>query len=186
MVADHDIFGLEVAVHQTDRVRSHQPLPRPAKHLDDLGPGTRRGLEPSLERLSLHELHGDEYPPVVIAHVVHGDDVRVGQASHRLGLAEQAAHVEIGVGQRSMQQLDRDLAAELRIVGGVHRPHASDADLFEQHVPTEHRAASGPVVVADVATLLAGARPGLGHDGGLFAHEGASIRQRGSEPVPLP
>jgi hypothetical protein len=99
-----------------------------------------------LERPASDVLHRDEHAAVDDPHVVHGHDVRVRQTSHRLRLAEQArlhlgGHVPLR--ERGSQDLDRDLAIELRIERGVHHAHRPLAEHVEQDVPSHHGGGRG-------------------------------------------
>ena len=83
-------------------------------------------LRPEAGGVALDELHRDEDLVLERADVVDDDDVRVRQARDRLRLAQRPLPP---LGQRhararlDAQQLDRDLAIQLRIVGRVHLAH---------------------------------------------------------------
>ena len=53
----------------------------------------------------------------VLAPVVHGHDVRVGQPGRRPGLGLEAAEERAVARQRRVQELDRDLPSQGRVVG---------------------------------------------------------------------
>ena len=90
VLVEQDVVGLEVAVHEAGGVRGREAAPRRDEDVEDLAP--RAGLvgEPALDRPARDELHRQEHLVLEHADVVHGDDVRVRQARHRLRLAQQA------------------------------------------------------------------------------------------------
>ena len=83
---------------------------------------------------------------------------------HRLGLAQQPRLALAGLvasrWRRLPQQLDRDLAIELRIVGGVHLAGAAGAERDEQHVATGARARRQHVLEQPLGSAGAAARGG--------------------------
>jgi hypothetical protein len=94
-----------------------------------------------------------------------GDDVGVGQLRQRLGLAQQLGSPGAGsLPAPSCQELEGDLAVELRVVGCVHHADAARADLAEDDVATDRRAAG--------ELVREGGRPGhRGTCGGLCRFE---------------
>jgi hypothetical protein len=143
VVVDHHVVGLEVAVDQPGRVGRRDPAGDVGEqHAQELGPAARPLLAPTAERLAaVHELHGDPHLIAVRADVVDGDHVGVRELGQRLGLAQQP-EAPMGSRRRSgSSKLERDLAVELRIVGGVHDAHAAGAEPVEQDVAPDHRAA---------------------------------------------
>ena len=86
-----------------------------------------RGGDQVLEARALDEAHRDEEAPVVVAGAVDRDDVRVLEARG----GERLAHEELAqVGRRRRaraDQLQRDGAPELGVVGAVDDAHAADA-----------------------------------------------------------
>jgi hypothetical protein len=85
---DHDVLGLEVAVHQAGGVRGCEPARGHRERAHDLGGRALGGGEPVLQRLPVDELHDDEDVAVVDACLVYGHDVRMREARHRTRLAE--------------------------------------------------------------------------------------------------
>ena len=97
--------------------------------------GQRAGVEGFADqrgqRSSFHELHGEEAAIAQIADGVDRDDVGVIERRRGPRLVLEAPH-RVGVaGERGPEQLDRDLAAKLGIVGQVDLTHAAAAD--ERH-----------------------------------------------------
>lgn len=123
---EHDVGGLEVAMHEALRVCSGQRFAGGEVLVDDLAPVR---AFPARERGAVDELHRDEQRAVVDADVVDLDDVRVGEASQRLRLAERPLARFVGaVGQRPAYHLDGDVAVELRIAGAKDLAHAACAE----------------------------------------------------------
>ena len=83
----------------------------------------------ALEQLEHHERH------VVVAPVVHGDDVRVVQRRRELGLGPEPAQERGVLGERRVQHLDRDPAAQPGVVGDVDAAARAGADGAVQQVP---------------------------------------------------
>ena len=137
LAIDEHVVRLEVPVHQVLTVRRGQALPGADEQLQDLRPGSCLLFQPRAETRSVDELHRDEQLAARLAHLVHRDHVGMGELGQRLGLAEQPGvvvllHPRVGV---RMQDLDRNLAIELRIPGRVHDPHRPRAELVPQHEP---------------------------------------------------
>jgi hypothetical protein len=112
------------------------------------------------QRLAADELHGDEDAVLDDAHVEHRDHVGVRELGHRLRLAQKAS-VGVVVVPIGAQQLDRELAIELGIVGGDHHAHATLTNALEHDVAAEAVGEGG-----------AGAAAGWGRSGGGKAREG--------------
>jgi hypothetical protein len=125
---DHQVGGLDVAVDDAGLVRVGQAGAQPFHHLqlahdrDRLAPANQLG-----ERLAADELHGDEGPPVELAELVDGDDVRVRDAAGGTGLAlEPLPHLLVV--EAFAQELDRDQAIERGIAGEIHVAHPAALD----------------------------------------------------------
>jgi hypothetical protein len=135
---------LEVAMDQPRGVGAGDSASRLDQYIQDLGPPPGALLRPLPERQPGDELHGDPHVITEHADVIDRDDVRVGQPREGLRLPQyQCAIAAVQfLGDRRLDQLQRDLAIELRIVGREHRPHRAGAELAEQHVAT-HGAPAG-------------------------------------------
>ena len=137
--ADHHVVGLEVAVDQAGGVGRRDAEGDVLQHAQDLGPAARALAGPRGQRLSGDELHRDPHTRAVGANVVDRDDVRVRQAGERLGLAEQPRVAVAALARED--ELEGDLAVELRVVSGVDDTHAAGADPAEHDVTADHGAA---------------------------------------------
>ena len=153
----HHVARLEVTVHEPGRVGSREPAPRLHEDRNDLRGGARALGEPVAQRDAVDVLHGHEDRAVDLPDVVHRDDVRVGQARDRLGLAEQAplrrrrpprrAFRPLGpvrpfrpVRPREAEELQGDATIELGIVCRVDDAHAASAEQTEDHVALDRAA----------------------------------------------
>jgi hypothetical protein len=91
------------------------------------------------------ELHRDEHAPLVHADIPDRDDVGVAELRERLRLTHEpsaaAAVAAPVVAFAPEQQLERDLAVELRIVRRIHDTHRTRAELGEHDVAPDGRAA---------------------------------------------
>ena len=95
------------------------------EHGEDLALVALGDGAPVAQRAAIGELHREVDLLAERADLVDDDDVRVMDLGHRLRLAEQAGlRVEAGARRLGGEQLDRDLAIEVRIVRGVHDAHA--------------------------------------------------------------
>jgi hypothetical protein len=154
-------------------------------HREHLRRAARRLGEPLAQRLALDEFHRQEDLLAVRAHVVHGDDVGVRQASERLGLAQEASAADRVAAEARSQELERELAIELGVVGGVHHPHAARAEPREDHVAPDDLAGIQPggAAVGLLRPVRIGRKPELGrHLGGASGlgrhHRGEGTRRR--------
>lgn len=79
-----------------------------------------------LRRLAVDALHGDEDAAIVQSDVIDGHDGVVGEPRDHAPLMK---GISRGAGLvNPMEQLDGDLALQLRIVGGEFRAHTAFAD----------------------------------------------------------
>ena len=127
------VRGLEVAVDDALLVRGLERLGDLARDRDRFVDGDRPALEPLCQVLALDQLHREQMSarPVGLRDLLEGiqlRDVRVVQRGEQLRLALEAGEA-VGVGGKGRrQQLERHLAAELRVGGAVHLAHPAGAD----------------------------------------------------------
>ena len=99
--------------------------------------GDRARVEPAAQRLALQQLHDGEGDAVVGAEVVDREDVRMRERRDGLRLAlEPRERVGIG-GDGFGEDLDRDVAVELRVPRPVDLAHAARAERREDLVGAE-------------------------------------------------
>src|SRR5262245_8332421 len=100
--------------------------------------GERAFAQPLFERFALEELHDDERLALLcFANVVDGTDVRVVQRGDRPCFTLKPLARDLGAGQLSRQQLDRDLAFESRVARPIDFAHAAGADAGDDLVRAE-------------------------------------------------
>ena len=87
-----------------------------------LGPERPPRAQLLLERVPLEQLHPQPHAAVVFRHPVHGDDVGMPKAREQSALGRDPRRQRIRVGILRPQQLQRDVALELRIPRAVHVP----------------------------------------------------------------
>ena len=165
---EEDVVRLEVAMDDPRRVRRRETAPGVEEDGDNLAPCAGR-LEPRAERPPFDELHRDEDLLAVGADVVHGDDVGVGEAGHRLRFTQEARTPFTftrpgGAGLVVAKELHRELAIELRVVRRIDDTHAPFPDAIEDDVAAERGAADerDGVSVGFARRERTGAREGAG------------------------
>jgi hypothetical protein len=151
---DHDVVGLDVAVHDARGVRGGEATAGIDDHAHDLAPGVRL-LHPLAEAHALDELHRDERVVDDVADVEHGDDGWMREQRERLRLAVQPRAVRLGE-LAGTHDLERDAAIELGIVGGVDDAHAAAAELVQHDVAAEHGRLRPDLFSGDARALACG------------------------------
>ena len=89
------------------------------------------------EIASLHQLHRDEQLALGLAEVVHGDDVGVLNGAGGPRFAQEPLVHVLGLAEARAQQLERDVAAQHRVVGLPHDAHRTFAQELVQLVLPE-------------------------------------------------
>jgi hypothetical protein len=119
VAADHDVGRLEVAMDQADGVGGGEAAAGGLHHLEDLAHRARLRPQPLAQRRAGDELHGEE--DVVAEHtdVVDRDGVRMRQPRQRLGFAQEPLRGAIAILAIEAEDLNRNLAVQVRVVGLV-------------------------------------------------------------------
>ncbi len=137
VVGDEDVLGLQVPVDDPLLVRGGEAVDDLEGVVDRLARRELAAGEDGAEGLAFEELLDDVGRAVVLADVVDGGDVGVVEDAGGFGLLLEAAQA-IGVGgEGGGEDLDRDVAAEARVLGAVDLPHAAGADGGEDLVGAE-------------------------------------------------
>ena len=134
---DEDVVRLDVAMDDPVAVREAEGLEE-LLGVPDRGVHRERavGHDQLLEAAALDHLHRDVVRPLGLAAVVDGDDVRVREAGGRLRLAAEALDEEVVAGVALVEDLDRDAAPELLVLGEVDVGHPAGAELAQDPVAT--------------------------------------------------
>ena len=135
---NHDVVGLDVAVREAGLVHRRQPGRYLRENANDLAPRARRRPKPLGQRHPLDVLQRDEEVLAPTTHIVDADDVRMTEARQRPRLADQAL-AALAV----LQQLERDRAAELGIVGRVDDAHCPCAEAIHHFEAADFQARGG-------------------------------------------
>ena len=135
---DHDVVGLEIAVDHADGVRGAEPIADLHEHRErarQIDPAAR----PLAEAAPRQQLHDDERRAVgQLDEVGDVDDVAMADAVDRLGFLEEAIDGVAPARVVGAQELQRDLSAELDVLGAKHVAHAALAEQLEQAIRAEH------------------------------------------------
>ena len=141
-LAHHDIGRLQVPVRDAVTVGNRECIDQRDDHVEERVEGELTLCEHLLERLSLDQLHRQEVDAVDLVDGVDRDDVRMIQAGQGPGFAPEARK-PVGIGHKRLgEDLQRNLAVELRIAGAIHLPHAALADLRGDFIRAEACAGS--------------------------------------------
>ena len=150
---DPEVGDLDAAVGRDEHVaRLHVAVDDPAGVRGGEGVGDLRGQarrlagreravagEERRDVLAVHELHDDVRAVGVGAEVVDADDVRVAQGRGGLGLLPEPRDEGRIAAVLGVEDLDRDLAAQLGVGGTVDRRHAALAQELDEPIPAaEH------------------------------------------------
>jgi hypothetical protein len=133
---DHDVVGLQVAMHDPQLVRGVQRVGDLARDRDGaLGLELPLACEYRRKRLAVHILHHDVGDPLRgLAEVVDGCDVRVVHPTRARSLAPEATGgVEI-VGELAAHDLERAFASHVHVFREIHLAHAAHAEFPQYQV----------------------------------------------------
>ena len=123
----HDVFRLDVAVHDSAGVRRGQSIRDLPGDLHGLRDFDRAAIEPRTQRLSLDELGHDERTAVSVSEVVDDQDVRVIERRGRFRFklkATQPRRIRQG---RSQETLQGDRTIEDDVLRAIDLAHSAGA-----------------------------------------------------------
>jgi hypothetical protein len=136
LAGEQDVLRLDVEVGDAGVVGV---VERVGDRAEQLGGGLRvqpaLGVEQAAERLAADVLHHDPGQPSLLAGVVDGDDVGVGEPGGGPGLPPELLGEGAVAGQLRPGHLDRDRPVELAVVAPVDDRHAALGDAGDNLVP---------------------------------------------------
>src|SRR5579859_2099557 len=94
----------------------------------------RRYSQHVLERLPFQQFHGDEWLPVVLVNVVNSADVGVIEGTRGLRFPLESLQSVMVLRELFRQELERDKAAELGVLGLIHHAHPAAPELLHDAV----------------------------------------------------
>ena len=142
VVGDHDVLGLEVAVHDAGRVGLGQPLGRLAGDVDRLQELERPAAHDVAQAAALHQLQHQVGPPLLPPESVDGDDVGMVERGGRPRLPLEAAHAP-RVRHLLHDELDGDVPAQRVVARAPDLAHAALAQPRQELVVRELEARDG-------------------------------------------
>ena len=180
-LAEHDVLGLEVAMHDPPRMRKADGIRRPHQNVEVLG--QRFLADDLLPGSPLHLLHRIEQVPLrVRTHIVNRHDVRVIQIAGHHHFRQELGLLLVVGGRSPLDHFEGHAAIDRGLPGIVHDPHAPLAQDFDQFV-------FGIAALVDVLGKVFCIRQGFGLDdqrllgrltltglSGLHRHMGLSAR----------
>jgi hypothetical protein len=115
-------------------VSGRQPFGDLHGDLDRLTGGHRPVREPRTQRLAFEQFHHRVRRVALAPEVVDGEDVRMRERRHRLGLPLEPRERGRVSSECLGQDLDRDVAIQLRVAGPIHLAHAACPERREDFV----------------------------------------------------
>jgi hypothetical protein len=134
---EKDVLGLQVPVHDAALVRGRESAGDLQREVDRLARVERRPGEPRPQGLSLEELRDGVGDVALDAEIVDGEDVRMRQGGDRLGFPLEARARFRVAREMLWQDLDRDVAIQLRVAGAIDLSHPARAQRRQNLVRAE-------------------------------------------------
>ena len=137
VVRQHDIRGLEIAVHHALVVRRRERIRERDAQLDDARDGQPARCHLPIKPLALDQLHRQEPNAVLILDRIERDDVRVVEAGDDAGFMFKSRQAFRVRGHAGRQDLERNVTTEAAIPRPIHLAHAAGAERRDDVVATE-------------------------------------------------
>ncbi len=134
----HHVFGLEIAVRDSPRVRRGKTGGQFTRGVDQFA-SRRANPAPDLlaQRVTVDVLRRNHHIVADLLERVDRADARMGERSRGARFAPQALTLRRVAHQVGWQHFQRDLATEPRVSGQIHASHAAAADLMLDDVGAE-------------------------------------------------
>ncbi|MCX5746924.1 MAG: hypothetical protein NT062_31015 [Proteobacteria bacterium] len=137
LLRQHDVRGLDVAVHDAELVGVREPRQHLPHDLDDADHRESAAhREEVLEVVARDEVHDDERPPRVDADVDHRCAVRVLEPGHRHRLDLEPLPARQLLRQLVVHDLDGHDAPQLHALGAIHDAHGALGDGLDHAIAT--------------------------------------------------
>jgi hypothetical protein len=137
VAGDHDVLGLEIAMHDAALMRGGEAVGDLGGDVEDGAHRHRALLDDRSQIAPFDVLHDDEGRAVVGADLVDRHDVRMIERGGGTRLLREARQRVLLRGEPRREHLDRDFAPELRIACDKDFAHAARADRAEHFVVTK-------------------------------------------------
>ena len=134
------ILRLQIAMSDAFRVRRRQPARDLDGIIDGLANRQRGTGQPLSQRLALQQLGGDIKHAALGAGIVDDHDVGVIERGRRAPFLLKPADPVGIAGERSREDLQRNLTPEPRVASAIHLAHAARADRRKNLVGSQTRA----------------------------------------------
>ena len=161
VVAEQHVVGLDVAMHDAQRMRRVQCRRQLRQHVQAFAQA-QPGREPVGQAAVAEVLHADVVALVGGDHVIDGDDVGVAQPGEGMRLVDEALRQFAVAGDRAVEQLQRDRALQRALGRQVDDRHAAAPEFADELVARKiflHRllpqGGDRPACVASVAACAA-------------------------------
>src|SRR5919108_1812918 len=140
IATDHDVGGLEVAMHDAGRMRGGKRIDDLPAELDRRACSQRTALQQCRQRLSFDEFGRNKGLAVAFADFVDGDDMRVIQDGAGTRLAKKTPQPLGTALSVSGQQLQRNVTTERQISREVHLAHTTTTEQADDLEVRDHAA----------------------------------------------
>ncbi len=139
ITSDKDVLGFHITVDETGAVGVAQAIASlngEVQGAADRQQGFFLVLLPDdlFERKAINEFHDDKVAVAVLADVVDGDDVGVGEVGGRMGFLLEVAQEAFVAGEAFVEHFDGDEAAQSQVLGAVDGGHTTAANTFEKSI----------------------------------------------------
>ena len=137
---DHQVAGLDVAMHDAAVVRGREAHRGLLQHLGRLlDRKLAFALQHGAERFAFDEFHDEIRLAFVVADEIDLDDVRIVERGHAARFAQEALLDRLVVRERIGKHLDRDVAVQRSLEALVDHAHAAASEFGDDVVVAEAR-----------------------------------------------
>jgi len=127
---DHDVFRLEIAMHDSVPVRRRQRIGKLNRGVDELGRTEPATAQLAPQRPPINELINDERGLQTCDEIEHGCDPRITQPRRTARFQRESAPQANVLASMRQQHFDRNRTSELSINSAQHDAHSTASDLF--------------------------------------------------------